>query len=362
MKYPQRLLFICACACFGVHLAAQDFVPQNSPASASDKALLPLLRAAPDGKPDKPALLLLPEKSAPAAGLPAGLAPAAVGPAGVASQPAAGTGASVADAIKAFNRGENPLERNLVVAFYGHPSSKYMGILGEYPLADMASRLKANAAEWDKLNGERGVIPAFHLIYAVAAPGGELAVMGEKKVREYIEFAQKNDILVFLDHQIGKLGVSAAVNSLLPFLKYENVHLAIDPEWCTDKPNEELGFIQAEDLNQAQKIVQDYLKAQKIPGKRMFMVHQFNWKMIGKREKVKADQPDVLLIHNADGFGTPEEKQKSYAFNKRAVNMPLKGFKLFLAKDWRKGGFDVPLLSPTEVLALDPPPVLVMYQ
>jgi hypothetical protein len=42
--------------------------------------------------------------------------------------------------------------------------------------------------------------------------------------------------------------------------------------------------------------------------------------------------------------------------------MPHKGFKLFLRTDVPGAGFDMPLLEPPEVMALDPKPVLVMYQ
>jgi hypothetical protein len=84
--------------------------------------------------------------------------------------------------------------------------------------------------------------------------------------------------------------------------------------------------------------------------------------MIKNRKDVKTDFPRVALIHNADGFGTPEEKQKSWDHNKAAKNLPLKGLKLFLAKSWRKGGFDVPLFSPAEALSFDPEPLFIQYQ
>ncbi len=42
--------------------------------------------------------------------------------------------------------------------------------------------------------------------------------------------------------------------------------------------------------------------------------------------------------------------------------MPLKGFKLFFKTDIEGAGYDDPLLLPAEVLALDPPPSLIIYQ
>ncbi|MFQ3620552.1 MAG: hypothetical protein SNJ78_06360, partial [Spirochaetales bacterium] len=149
---------------------------------------------------------------------------------------------------------------------------------------------------------------------------------------------------------------------LLPYLKYPHVHLALDPEWATEKPGKELGSVKAEDINAVQQIMQRYLEKEQISGEKILMVHQFNWKMISRLKEVRNDFPQVVVIHNADGFGTPEEKHKAYAYLREANNLPFKGLKLFLPKSWRKGGFDVPLFSPAEALSFDPEPILIMYQ
>jgi hypothetical protein len=81
-------------------------------------------------------------------------------------------------------------------------------------------------------------------------------------------------MLVFVDHQIGKHSVKESMERILPFLRYPNVHLAIDPEWRTLKPMKEIGSITAEELNQAQRIMQDYMVANGISGIRMLVVHQ----------------------------------------------------------------------------------------
>ncbi|HOV39220.1 MAG TPA: hypothetical protein PLG79_10885 [Spirochaetales bacterium] len=255
------------------------------------------------------------------------------------------------------------LEQNHIVAFYGHPHSTKMGILGEFSsLVEMKEELQRYVEEYDAVNGERGAVPAFHIIYATVQPEGELRFLNRKTLQEYIDYAGENGILVFLDHQIGKYPVTDAVKSLLPYLKYPQVHLSLDPEWATEHPGKEIGSVRAEDINDAQQMVQEYLEKEQIPGEKILVVHQFNWKMISQVKKVRSDFPRVVVIHNADGFGTPEEKQKAYAYIREARNMPLKGLKLFLPKSWRKGGFDVPLYSPAEALSFDPEPNLIMYQ
>lgn len=249
-----------------------------------------------------------------------------------------------------------------VLAFYGSPLSKRMGILGVHPIPELNRLLDEWAASYDAANGARGVKKAFYVIYGMAWPEGEIGILRESRLNEYIEFALANDILVFVDHQIGRYPVEAAVKRLLPFLRYPNVHLALDPEWRTTKPMEEIGSVTAEELNRAQRTIEDYLVEHGYPGERLLVVHQFNWKMIGNREAVRTDFARVRLVHCADGFGHPAVKRQSYEYNARAPNMPIKGFKLFFRSGVPGAGFDAPLMSPPEVLGLEPRPSLIMYQ
>lgn len=259
--------------------------------------------------------------------------------------------------------GEIPLlANNQVLAFYGHPLSRRMGILGEYSKEELARLLKGYAKLYDDANGPTGVIPAFYLIYGTCWPGGEIGYLKESLVLSYIEFAASQGMEVFVDHQIGKFPVEDAVRRLLPFLKYPNVHLALDPEWRTSAPMQEIGSISAEEVNKAQAMISDYLQAQGIPGVKMLVVHQFRSSMITGREKVRADFERVHLVHTADGFGAPALKRNAYALNAMAANMPLKGFKLFFKTSVPGAGFDDPLLTPPEVLALSPRPALIIYQ
>ena len=254
------------------------------------------------------------------------------------------------------------LANNTVVAFYGHPFSQKMGILGLYSKEEIASRVKTYARYYDEVNGPDGAIPAYYIIYGTCWPGGEIGFLKDSVLEDYINYAQSQGMLVFVDHQIGKYSVKASMERILPFLKYPNVHLAIDPEWRTLTPMKEIGSITAEELNQAQQIMQDYIIANNIPGIRMLVVHQFHEKMILNRDRVRANLDRVLLVHTADGFGSPALKKSTYSLNSKAENMPVKGFKLFFKSDFPLAGWDNPILSPAEVMALDPRPGLIIYQ
>lgn len=258
-------------------------------------------------------------------------------------------------------KNDSVLASNQIVAYYGHPYSSLMGILGEYSAEELVGLLKDKAGAYDVLNGPRGVISAFHIVFGTVQPRGLIGVIDEETLLRYIELARQNNMLVILDHQIGRGTVAEAVSQMLSYLKYDNVHLAIDPEWHTPVPMEEIGDISGYDVNEAQRLMQQYLIDHNIPGKKILIVHQFAPIMITEREVISADYLRVDLVHDMDGFGHPITKNYHYEYNKLATNMPLKGFKLFYAGA-RAWGYDNPLMTPSEVLALDPAPVVIIYQ
>lgn len=249
-----------------------------------------------------------------------------------------------------------------IFALYGKPGATGMGILGQYSIIDLEPVMNEFIATYDKANGDRGLIPAFYIIFGTCWPEGEIGILSDSVIRTYIEFAQERGWYVFLDHQIGKYTVEGAMKRLLPYLKYSNVQLALDPEWRTTKPMQEIGSITAKELNNAQKMMQDYMIEHSIPGRKMLVVHQFKPKMIMNRSEVRSDFELVQLIHCADGFGSPTLKKSTYALNAEATNIPLKSFKLFSKPTIAGAGYDIPIMSPDEVFQLNPRPYLIMYQ
>jgi len=256
---------------------------------------------------------------------------------------------------------ESILLNSDILAFYGHPRSKNMGILGRFSKEELNEKLSSLAEEYQTAGG-RNVRKAFYIIYGTVWPGGDIGIINESLLKEYIEFALENDMLVFIDHQIGKYTPQDSIKRMLPWLKYPNIHLALDPEWRTTKPMAEIGTVTAVEINQVQRIMEDYIIENQIPGERLLVIHQFNYRMISNREKVESNFSRVRLVHCADGFGPPNVKKAAYAFNAQASNMPIKAFKLFFDFGIPGAGVDYPLLSPKEVLSLNPRPYIVMYQ
>jgi len=260
-------------------------------------------------------------------------------------------------------RNESILLNYYILAYYGHPLSRNMGVLGRYPKEVLKQRLLSLAEEYRQAAGNsRGVRIAFYIIFGTVWPYGEIGYINEAVLRQWIEFALEHDILVFIDHQIGRFTPELAMQRMLPWLRYPNVHLAIDPEWRTTRPMLEIGTVSAAEINRLQQMMEDYLIANNLPGERLLVVHQFNWRMISQPRDVDTRRFNrVRLVHNASGIGSPEQKRALWNFTTRYTNMPVNGFKL-----WYDFGFaghtDIPLMTPQEVMDLWPRPFVIMYQ
>ena len=254
-------------------------------------------------------------------------------------------------------------EENTVVAYYGHPHSEIMGIVGRHSVEDLIPLLKETTETYSQVSEEKGAIPAIYLVYGTVQPGGEINPMSYDLALSYIEAAYQNGVLVYLDHQIGKHSPQFAINELVSFLRYPNVHLALDPEWRTDRPMQEVGYLTGEEINDIQETMRSYMGERDNKGRRQFVFHQFIDSMIHNIEDVSVDDGPVIPVHNTSGWGSPDGKRATHDRNAGATNIPFKGFKLWYYYSDRSGvHYDNPLMTPEEVMDLNPQPGLVIYQ
>ena len=252
-----------------------------------------------------------------------------------------------------------------IVAYYGNPLSKRMGILGELPPDQMLARLDKEVAAWNKADPATPVQPALHLIVVVAqgSPGrdGKYRLrMPDTLVEKVYSWAQRRNALLFLDVQVGLSTVMAEVPRLEQFLKRPNVHLGLDPEFSMkggEKPGSKIGTMSSADLNWAVGYLSNLAKANNLPPK-VLVVHRFTRKMVTGTENIRLD-PRVQIVIDMDGWGAPWLKYDSYRDYITREPVQFTGFKLFYNNDTKKGD---PLLTPGELLRLTPRPVYIQYQ
>ncbi len=254
---------------------------------------------------------------------------------------------------------------NRIVAFYGNFYSTQMGILGEFPEAEVLAKLQAQAAAWFAADPDTPVIPAIEYIAVTAqasSHGGTYrSRMPDSEIQKAVDMAAKIKGIVILDVQDGKSTLADELPPLGPFLKLPQVHLAIDPEFSMKdgrRPGTVIGTMDAGDVNYAANFLAGIVKANDIPPK-ILIVHRFTDAMVTGYKDIKP-LPEVQIVMDMDGWGPPSLKIKTY--REEIYNEPVQfaGFKLFYKNDLR--GPYGRLMTPSEVLKLTPAPSFIMYQ
>jgi len=253
-----------------------------------------------------------------------------------------------------------------IVAFYGNPLEKKMGVLGEYPKDVMLAKLDTAVRWWAKADPSHPVQPALHLVVMVAqgAPGKNglyRLQMRDTMIKEVHSWAKSKNGLFFIDIQVGQSTVEAEVPRFAQFLEQPDVHLAIDPEFSMKPsgkvPGTKIGTMDARDVNWAVHYLDSLVRAHNLPPK-ILVVHRFTRNMVTNAKDIHFT-PHVQIVMDMDGWGPPWLKFDSYHDYVKAEPVQFTGFKLFFHNDTKKGD---PLLTPQEVLRLWPRPLYIQYQ
>jgi hypothetical protein len=258
------------------------------------------------------------------------------------------------------------LPQKRIVAYYGNPLSKKMGALGEFPKDDMLRRLKGEVAKWQAADPSTPVQPALHLIAVVAQgepgkAGKYRMIIPDAIVNQVYGWAKEANAILFIDIQTGHDDIRTILPRFEWLLKNPDVHLGIDPEFnliaSRKRPGTKIGTYDAADINYASGYLKDLVKKYNLPPK-VFVVHRFTRNGVTNSRRIVL-HPEVQIVMNMDGWGAPWLKRDSYKDYVVAEPVQYTGFKLFYHNDTKKGN---PLLTPQEVLKLDPKPIYIQYQ
>ena len=260
------------------------------------------------------------------------------------------------------------LPKNRIVAYYGNPHSRKMGVIGEYPEQQMLGMWDRTVASWKAADPKTPVVPAIHLVTVVAqgAPGPDgLWVRREDStmIEKTYKWAKSRNGILFLDIQAANSTVQKELPRLLPWLARPDVHLGIDPEFYMHyeregaRPSSKIGMMMASDVNYVIRTLDKLVAEKKIPPK-ILVVHRFTKKMVPDAENIRPTK-NVQVVMHMDGWGPPWLKFDSY--RDYIVSHPVQytGFKLFYHNDTKKGDA---LLTPQELLQLRPRLSYVQYQ
>ena len=260
------------------------------------------------------------------------------------------------------------LPANRIIAYYGNPHSKKMGVIGEYPEDVMLGMLDKTVAAWNAADPATPVVPAIHLVAVVAqgAPGAD-RMWRRREDSSMIErtyrWAQSRKGVLFLDIQASHSTLQQELPPLLPYLSRPDVHLGIDPEFYMHhdkegvRPSAKIGQMLASDVNYVIRTLDRLVTEKKLPPK-VLVVHRFTRLMVPDSDEIRPT-PNVQVVMHMDGWGPPWLKFDSY--NHYVVRHPVDftGFKLFYHNDTKKGDL---LLTPRELLRLRPSLAYIQYQ
>ncbi|CDO04752.1 hypothetical protein BN988_03319 [Oceanobacillus picturae] len=256
---------------------------------------------------------------------------------------------------------DGPLKNHRLVAYYGHPNSSNMGILGEMEPDELMEKLKEQTQAYSDADPSRPAVPMIELISTVAQrdPGTEGTYVHPtppEKIDEYAKLAEENDALLMLDVQLGTDSVINQVKSLEKWLKLPHVHLAIDTEFHVKEgqtPGIDLGQVDGAEVQEAVDYLTEMVEENNLPDK-IVLVHQFMDEALTNKEAIQPTE-NVEVALNYDGWGDSATKMSLYRKFVRNEAVQYGGFKIFYNKD-------EPVLSPEEVLKLDPNPAIINYQ
>jgi hypothetical protein len=254
--------------------------------------------------------------------------------------------------------GRTIFPRFRVVAFYGAPQSRELGALGIGTPDQAARRLTRQAKPYAKKT--RPILPALELLADVANrdPGNDGLYRTRQPpsvIRRYLAAARRAKALLVLDIQPGHADFLTEARHLDRWLREPDVGIALDPEWHTPGavPGTVIGSVQASKVNQVARYVAAIVRKHNLPEK-LFVVHQFTPNMIAGKANV-IQPPGLAMTMNVDGFGDrPNKISKYHEFTHDGTRFH-RGYKLFYEEDTN-------LMKPRSVLALQPPPDLVVYE
>jgi hypothetical protein len=255
------------------------------------------------------------------------------------------------------------LPNDRIVAFYGNPMSAPMGPIGQYSDDELMAKLQEQAQAYAQIDPSHPVIPALDYVTPVVQPvpmadNSWVYRMPDSSIQHYISLANSNHALFFFDMQIGHSTVQTEVGHVWQYLQMPGVDLSLDPEfalWPGEIPDVEFGHMEASQVNWVIDQLSQLVQRDHLPPK-VLIVHRFLEEMLPDWQNIQP-KPGVQVVITVDGFGAPQEKMGDYQVydNQELLPNEYPGMKLFY-------NLDKPLMSPKDLMALNPPPLLVMYQ
>jgi len=253
-----------------------------------------------------------------------------------------------------------------IVAYYGNFLDTRMGALGEFPPEEMKQMLMEEVANWEAADPSTPVIPAIDYVAMVAQAdagndGMYRRMMPTSEIDKAHQLAKEVDGILILEVQAGLADLQTEIERFEPWLKYPDVHLALDPEFAMHdgaRPGTVIGSVNAQDVNRAAAYLKELADEHNLPPKVM-LVHRFTQNMVQNATAIEPNDK-VQIVMVMDGWGPPANKINTYYQILEPEPVQFTGFKVFYKNDMKPPS--TALLTPAEILDLSPKPIFIQYQ
>jgi hypothetical protein len=264
-----------------------------------------------------------------------------------------------------------------ILLYYGIVGVPQGGIIGQYGDQDLLAHLRAQAQAYEQADPAHPVMMGIDVVNPVAdsqpQPDGTYVTrLSPDEIQHYENLAADNHMLFYVDMQIMHSSVQRELALVWPYLQQPWGEVALDPEWdmcskplngdgVTGVPLVDVGRMYASEINWVIDRLSALVVSKHLPPK-VLIIHEY-WDVVAPDWQNIKIKPGVQVVVCIDGVGDAGEKIYKYHLYDGPNRVQYPGFKLFYNNplvDYRFS--DHPLLTPEQVVALDPTPLMVMYQ
>ncbi len=284
-----------------------------------------------------------------------------------------------------------------VILYFGVVGAPTAGVIGWYGGDEngLLNQLRNQAQQYSLADPTHPVMMGLDLVdpLADALPqqdGLYVDRMDPATIQHYVDLTRQNHMLLFFDMQIERSTVQRELSYLWPYLQLPWVHLALDPEWDQSHNGQEAACVPfvfnpdftgrsyASEINYLIDQLSTLSISRHLPPKTL-IIHQYlfgeNPANYGYCDSVPSEgwqnihlKLGVNLVVNTDGvgsslYGGPSAKISDYTAFDQQQHIQYAGIKMYyyyagLAPNF----YDDPIMTPQQVLSLNPSPLLIMYQ
>jgi hypothetical protein len=289
------------------------------------------------------------------------------------------------------NAGQNRLLMYYVLENYDGANSPPLGTHSD---SAFVAKAKQITASYQQADASHPVVNSIDLVDPIPDPfpGSDRLYRHyrpDSDVQHYLQVARDNHMLFFFDTNVGQGTQQEAFAKFLPYLEQPDVNLALDPEWEMRPgvvPGQDRGRTTAATINWVINQMSNIVLTRHLPNK-ILIVHVFRpdeqYDSTNRPDPAQAWdhiqlKPGVSLIISVDGQGATSDKVGNYNYlvngingyqffpdtNKTLGQMYPIGFKVYIQIpcDGNHPNCEDPYMTPQQVLALNPSPVMVQYQ